>query len=610
MRFSKLLIILLVLVSPLGNANAQEASAQDTFFVAPFKDTLYIIDHALGGFSPKERGLIEQERMREVAGEAPFYPDSFFMDHGAVINIQYRNRILSSVSGDDTLGTGLTKRQIAKERYPKIVKAVTKNAKDQSLQTLLINIGSILVAIFVVILLIRLVRWLFKKLILRLYSNRDKYFGEIKFKSLQIITKQKVERSVFASLKILKYLIYVLIVYLALPVLFSVMPWAEDIADKVIEWTLNPIKTVFFGIVDFLPNLFFIAIIVIVSRYLLRFLKFLAEQLENKSLNLPGFFPDWAMPTFKIIKFIVIAFTVVIIFPYLPGSESEVFRGVSVFLGLLFSIGSSSAIGNMVAGLVITYMRPFKRGDRVRIGEVTGDVLEKTLLVTRIRTIKNEEITIPNSAILNGHTINFTTASEQKQGLILHATVTIGYDIPWRQVHELLIRAAEQTIEISEDPKPFVLQTALGDFSVSYQINAYTSKPSKMAAIYSDLYKNIQDEFSRAEIEILSPMYNAVRDGNATTAPPPPKPEQTSAPNPVSNPASHPTTTGIIVEPNPVDGKEENSEEDEEAVLTSQEEMLRKEQEEAEAKLSEERGDGDSNDESAQDPNNGKDEEN
>ncbi|GAB5557622.1 MAG: mechanosensitive ion channel family protein [Schleiferiaceae bacterium] len=605
MRFSKLLIILLVLVSPLGNANAQEASAQDTFFVAPFKDTLYIIDHALGGFSPKERGLIEQERMREVAGEAPFYPDSFFMDHGAVINIQYRNRILSSVSGDDTLGTGLTKRQIAKERYPKIVKAVTKNAKDQSLQTLLINIGSILVAIFVVILLIRLVRWLFKKLILRLYSNRDKYFGEIKFKSLQIITKQKVERSVFASLKILKYLIYVLIVYLALPVLFSVMPWAEDIADKVIEWTLNPIKTVFFGIVDFLPNLFFIAIIVIVSRYLLRFLKFLAEQLENKSLNLPGFFPDWAMPTFKIIKFIVIAFTVVIIFPYLPGSESEVFRGVSVFLGLLFSIGSSSAIGNMVAGLVITYMRPFKRGDRVRIGEVTGDVLEKTLLVTRIRTIKNEEITIPNSAILNGHTINFTTASEQKQGLILHATVTIGYDIPWRQVHELLIRAAEQTIEISEDPKPFVLQTALGDFSVSYQINAYTSKPSKMAAIYSDLYKNIQDEFSRAEIEILSPMYNAVRDGNATTTPPPPKPEPTPAPNPTSNP----TSTGIVVEPNPVDTNEENSEEGEQAVLTSQEEMLRKEQEEAEAKLSEESGDGDSKNESAQESNNGKEEE-
>ncbi len=606
MRISKLLILLLVLVSPLGNAKAQETSGKDTFYVAPFKDTLYMIDHALGGFSPKERGLIEQERMREVAGEAPFYPDSFYMDHGAVINIQYRKRILSSVSGDDTLGTGLTKRQIAKERYPKIVKAVTKNAKDQSLQTLLINIGSILVAIFVVILLIRLVRWLFKKLILRLYSNRDKYFGEIKFKSLQIITKQKAERSVFAGLKILKYLIYVLIVYLALPVLFSVMPWAEDIADKVIEWTLNPIKTVFFGIVDFLPNLFFIAIIVIVSRYLLRFLKFLAEQLENKSLNLPGFFPDWAMPTFKIIKFIVIAFTVVIIFPYLPGSESEVFRGVSVFLGLLFSIGSSSAIGNMVAGLVITYMRPFKRGDRVRIGEVTGDVLEKTLLVTRIRTIKNEEITIPNSAILNGHTINFTTASEQKQGLILHATVTIGYDIPWRQVHDLLIRAAEQTIEISEDPKPFVFQTALGNFSVSYQINAYTSKPGKMAAIYSDLYKNIQDEFSRAEIEILSPMYNAVRDGNATTAPPPPKPEPTQTSNATSNPSS----TGIVVEPNPVDGNEENSEEDEEAVLTSQEEMLRKEQEEAEAKLSEEQGDGDSKDESGQDPNNGKDEEN
>jgi small-conductance mechanosensitive channel len=193
---------------------------------------------------------------------------------------------------------------------------------------------------------------------------------------------------------------------------------------------------------------------------------------------------------------------------------------VSVFIGILFSLGSSSAISNAVAGLVITYMRPFKAGDRIRIGEVTGDVIEKSLLVTRIRTVKNEAITIPNSAILAGHTINYTTSAKER-GLILHTTVTIGYDVPWRQVHELLMAAARATEGVSteEHRAPFVLQTSLDDFYVSYQINIYTAHSHKIAAIYSELLQHIQDSFQEAGVEIMSPHYRAERDGNPITIP-------------------------------------------------------------------------------------------
>lgn len=187
-------------------------------------------------------------------------------------------------------------------------------------------------------------------------------------------------------------------------------------------------------------------------------------------------------------------------------------------MGVLFTFGSAGALGNVVAGLVLTYMRAFKIGDRVTIGEVTGDVIEKTLLVTRVRTIQNEMISVPNSTVMNNHTVNFSSDAAVN-GLILHTTVTIGYDAPWRQVHQLLIDAALATDLIEQEPAPYVLQTSLDDYYVSYRINAYTKAPNKQARIYSQLHQNIQDKFNEAGVEIMSPHYKALRDGNATTIP-------------------------------------------------------------------------------------------
>jgi small-conductance mechanosensitive channel len=209
----------------------------------------------------------------------------------------------------------------------------------------------------------------------------------------------------------------------------------------------------------------------------------------------------------------------VLIFPYLPGSESPIFKGVSVFLGFLFTFGSAGSLSNIIAGIVLTYMRLFKNGDRVKIGEVFGDVIEKSMLVTRVKTIKNEIISIPNSTVMSSHTINYSNESETGQGLILHTTITIGYDVPWKLMHETLLKAASRTNLLLKEPNPFVLQTSLDDFYVSYQINAYTKNPNKQAGIYSDLHQNIQDCCNEVGIEILSPHYRAARDGNMVTIP-------------------------------------------------------------------------------------------
>jgi len=259
-------------------------------------------------------------------------------------------------------------------------------------------------------------------------------------------------------------------------------------------------------------------IICLVTSYLLKVNHYIFDEVREGRLTVRGFYPDWAEPTAKLVKILIIAAAAIVVFPYLPGSNSPAFKGISVFLGILLSLGSTSAVAHGVAGTILTYMRAFQVGDFVRIGNDTGEVVEKTLLVTRICTQKKEVVTIPNGTVLGGVVVNYSAEARQK-GVIFHTTVTIGYNAPWRKVHDLLLAAALATDDVLHDPPPFVLQTALNDFYVAYELNAYTAKPSEMLHTYSVLHQNIQDRFNEAGVEINSPHYTSLRDGNQTTIP-------------------------------------------------------------------------------------------
>jgi small-conductance mechanosensitive channel len=272
------------------------------------------------------------------------------------------------------------------------------------------------------------------------------------------------------------------------------------------------------SIADYIPNLLVILVVATITRYGIKLAKFIFHELAVGNIAIPGFYPEWSDPTYKIVRFLLLVFGAIVIFPYIPGSRSPGFQGISVFLGLLLSLGSAGAVSNIIAGLLMTYTRAFEIGDRVRIADTTGDVVKRTLLATRIRTIKNEDVTVPNSLVLGSHIINYS-AHANDTGLILHTTVTIGYDAPWRKVEELLTAAALSTTHVSNEPKPFVLQTALNDFYVSYEINAFTHKPNELADIYAGLHANIQDRFNEAGIEICSPHFAAVRDANRIAIP-------------------------------------------------------------------------------------------
>ena len=298
----------------------------------------------------------------------------------------------------------------------------------------------------------------------------------------------------------------------------SLFPQTAGISTTLLDYLKDTFGSAGMAVVGYLPSGGFVAIVCLFTYYTLRVLKFLAHAIETGDLPLRAIHPEMAKPTYLIVRLAILLIAFVMAFPYLPGGNSEAFKGVSIFLGLLLSLGSSSAVSNVLAGLVLTYMRAFHIGDRVRIVDTFGDVLERSLLVTRVRTIKNVEVVIPNAAILNNQVVNYSSMA-RSNGLILNSTVTIGYKAPWRTVHELLIRAALNTDGILTRPAPFVLQTSLNDSHISYELNAYSDQPNEIQNIYSHLHEAIQDSFNKGGIEIMSPSFYALRDGNTVTIP-------------------------------------------------------------------------------------------
>ena len=477
-------------------------------------DTLFYVYTRTGSFDAKERAQAISEKIKRIYEDAFYHPDSLRINslndnHDIIYK---KNLIVLTVANLDGLWFGKTNIVLAKDYLKTIKKSVAEERQSHSLINWLKRIGLSLLIILVLFCFIKIVNYLFRKTANYIVHHKALFENGLRIKKTQILTATYLEGIFLRINSIVKIIVIVLIIYLSLPLLFSIFPETEGWTNTLLNWILSPLRTAGAAIVNYLPDLFTVIVVYFIFKYILKAIRFFFREIRIGNVKIRGFHQDWAMPTFNILKVILYAFMLVIIFPYLPGSSSPAFQGVSVFLGILLSLGSSSATSNMVAGLVITYMRPFKVGDRVKIGEVTGDVIEKTMLVTRIRTIKNEDVTVPNSMVLSSSTVNYSSRTKNNEpGLILHYTVTIGYDVPWKQVYQLLNKAALQTIHIEKEPAPFILQTSLDDFYISYQINAYTLQANLQAGIYSNLLENIQDIFNEAGIEILSPQYNVIR---------------------------------------------------------------------------------------------------
>jgi small-conductance mechanosensitive channel len=483
------------------------------------RDTLFFVFTKLGSYSPRERARVISERIYKLAENYFYSEDSLeVIPSELTTDITYGEETIISVSELDAVWMNSSREKLAEEYKNIIVRAIKTYKIENSWQS---TLKEILLAVLVLILLVLIIfstNRFFKWVKNNIEKQKNLRIKGIRIRGYEFLDATREIRVIFSLINLIRWIIVVILVYLSLPVLFGIFPWTGGLAGQLISYFFHPIKNILISIWDYLPNLFTIIVLVFFFRYFLRLLRYFKFEIERGALKIPGFYIDWANPTYQIIRVLFLAFMLIIIFPYLPGSNSPVFKGVSVFLGVLFTFGSAGALGNIVSGLVLTYMRAYKIGDRVKIGDATGDVVEKSLLVTKIKTIKNEIISIPNTTVMNSHTTNFSIEAAE-HGLILHTSVTIGYDAPWRQIHDLLIKAALATDFIEKDPIPFVFQESLNDFYVKYQLNAYTKIANRQSNIYSLLHQNIQDVFNEAGVEIMSSHYSNIRDGNKTTIP-------------------------------------------------------------------------------------------
>jgi small-conductance mechanosensitive channel len=479
---------------------------------------LFTLRERAFSMEPKKRVEMISRRIGWLALNPSFDPDSLTVAESEFTSdILAGDTLVMAVTDQDAAAVTRPRRQLAQELLAAIRNAIVVSRDAYSPGKLLRSGLYALAATGVLILLI----WGCLRLCRRLALLADFWLAEglgLRLFSYNIVRPSYLRQLIGGILKVFRLVLIGFLVIVYLQSVLVLFPWTHAFALQLLDLVLGPLATMWHALVGYIPKLFFLAVLVVVTSYVLRFIRFLFREVEQGIIELPGFYRDWAEPTYKIVRFLVIAFAAVVAFPYIPGSDSPAFKGVSLFIGVLFSLGSSSAIGSMVAGVILTYMRPFLLGDRVKIADTAGFVVEKNLLVTRIRTIKNVKITIPNALILGTHIINYSLLARE-QGLILNTVVTIGYDAPWRTVHELLIAAAGATTHILSEPHPFVLQTALNDFYVAYEINAYTDQPDLMEVIYSELHQNIQEKFNEAGLEIMSPHYAQLRDGNTTTIP-------------------------------------------------------------------------------------------
>lgn len=409
-----------------------------------------------------------------------------------------------------------SRQELATLRMKKIKFAIEKYRKDFSsfkLKDSLINSAIatvILVVLFIVISFIAKKEILYLTKIVRISKNRLKFIAILEADNIISMNKGLV-----ALVKtIAKFA--VLLVYVA--VVLSFFPKTIGLSKTISQAMTAPITNAFYAFLDYIPELITLLIIIYVTRLILKTVKHFFQNIESGVVKINGFYPDWAPQTYGLARIVIVVVAIVAGFPYIPGSSSPAFKGISLFIGVLFSLGSTSAVGNVFAGLVLTYMRAFSPGDYVEVNDTKGVVIDRRTFSLRIQTLKNTIVTIPNISVASNHIINYSRRA-RKEGVILFTKITIGYDVPWKLVHELLIKAAVSTNEVLSEPAPFVLQSSLDDFYVSYELNVTTHKPEMWPRIHSELHQQIQDLFKDANIEIMSPHYRHNRDGNDTTIP-------------------------------------------------------------------------------------------
>jgi small-conductance mechanosensitive channel len=534
-----LIVGLLVLGAADASLVVRAQGADEDIVTAPVEldgTTLFRV-RGVASYPAATRAQSIRERIVAAAADRAIAPESLrVVESGGVLRIMAGDQALLAVVDADATMEQVGRGDLAAAHLLRIQQAIGDYRAARSLPALRSAGVNTMVATLILALSVVALIWLWRRLDRLLMRRLERHIHSVEIQSFEVMRADRIFQALRHTLVGVRTLLLFAGGLVYVGYVLAQWPWTRGLSRDMVGFALSPLEVIGAGLVANIPSLVFLAVLYYVVRTIVRLIRLFFEAVERGTVKLERFDPDWAAPTYKIVRVAVIAFGLIVAYPYIPGSESAAFKGMSLFIGVLFSLGSSSAISNIIAGYMMTYRRAFKVGDRVKIGDAVGDVIETRLQVTHLRSLKNEEIVIPNSQILTGDVLNYTSLS-RSEGLILHTEVGIGYETPWRQVEAMLIEAARRTEGLASAPSPFVLLKRLGDFAVVYEINAYCSNVKAMAQLYTALHRQILDVFNEYGVQIMTPAY----EGD------PEKPKVVPPPEWYAAPASMPPANAAVL---------------------------------------------------------------
>lgn len=489
-----------------GAAHPPEGLPVDAANVVVNGEVLFKV-RGVTAFPAHKRSQLITQRIEKLAEDREFDPASLATaeepDRSVV---RAGNTVVVAIYDEDARLEGLGRHLLVNLYAERIRKVIQEYRNDRKPEVIIKAVLYAAAATAVLFALVYGIVVLFRRINAWLERRFRRRIEALEMKSLRIVNAHQLWTAANSLLRLVRTLLVLVLLYVHLNLVLGLFPWTRGIARDLLQLVYDPLIAIGQAFVGYLPKLFFLIVLIVVARYLLKLIRVFFDAVAEGRVHFASFDREWSWPTYRIVRFVFLAFMLVVAYPYIPGSDSDAFKGVSLFLGVLFSLGSSSVLSNIIAGYSMTYRRAFKAGDRVRIGNTFGDVVEMSVLVTHILTPKNERVVIPNSKILNEEVINYS-AMARDRGLILHTTVGIGYETSWRQVEAMLLMAAQRTPGLRPGSQPFVRQTALGDFAVTYEINVFCDDAARMGEVYTDLHRNILDVFNEYGVQIMTPNY-------------------------------------------------------------------------------------------------------
>ncbi len=494
-----------------GSGTGAAVTSEAELVTAPVEIDGQVLFRVRGtsSFPAVQRAAAIVNRIEGAASDTTIRSDMLRLtDEDKVTTIFAGEQLLMIVTDGDARLEHLSRDFLAKTHLTRIRQAIDDFRRARSREALLqgcLYAGGATVALAVVIVLIIMLGRRLDSLVTERVESRIHSLG---IQSFEIVRAERMRGALHSMLFALRVAAILIVSFFYLHFVLALFPWTRGLASRLLGLITSPLARMGKALVAKIPDLIVLVVLYFVFRFVLRLLRLFFDAIEHERVKLAGFDAEWAHPTYRIVRFMVVAFGLIVAYPYIPGSESAAFKGVSLFIGVVFSLGSSSMVSNIIAGYMMTYRRAFRIGDRVKIGDVMGDVTKMRLQVTHLRTVKNEEVSIPNSQILGGNVVNYSALAHE-HGLILHTTVGIGYETSWRQVEAMLLMAAERTPGLLREPQPFVMQKELGDFAITYEINVYCDNPHEMNTLYTELHRQILDVFNEYGVQIMTPAYES-----------------------------------------------------------------------------------------------------